>query len=250
MTGPGTNTYLIGNEAIVILDPGEDQPEHLAAILSAVRSDSIYAIVPTHAHPDHWPLAPRLSETLKAPTAGFAARNGFAPDRLVRDGDVLQGPDWTLEAVHAPGHCSDHVCYYLREERALFTGDHVMGWSTTVIGQPDGDLNSYMGALRRLRDMDASVMYPAHGRRIMDPRARIDELIAHREMRTRQLLEALAQGPATVPELVERIYTDVDPRLHSIARQSVLAHLNALLETGAVCPPEDAGQSHSVYKLR
>jgi glyoxylase-like metal-dependent hydrolase (beta-lactamase superfamily II) len=146
----------------------------------------------------------------------------------------VRGPGWTLEALHTPGHTSDHLSYFLREERALFSGDHVMAWSTSVIAYPDGSLTSYIGSLERLLAMDVARMYPAHGETIEDGRARVRELIEHRRMRTEQVRQALAAGTETVPALVERIYAGVDPRLHAAARYSVLAHLEAMIRDGEV----------------
>jgi len=234
MTGPGTNTYLVGNDRLFILDPGEDTPEHFEAIRAAVGRTPVSGIAPTHAHPDHWPLAPRLAQALGAETYGFKPLNGYEPRRLVADGAVLRDGDWTLRALHTPGHLSDHLSYFLVEERALFSGDHVMAWSTSVISHPDGSLTSYLASLERLLAMELGRMYPAHGELIEDGRARVQELIAHRQMRTAQVREALAAGPRTVSALVERIYAGVDRRLYPAARQSVLAHLDALVASGEV----------------
>jgi glyoxylase-like metal-dependent hydrolase (beta-lactamase superfamily II) len=234
MTGPGTNTYLVGTDRILILDPGEDTTEHFDAIRAAIGRAPVSGIAPTHAHPDHWPLAPRLAQALGAETYGFKPLNGYEPCRLVGDGAVLQGGDWTLRALHTPGHLSDHLSYFLDEERALFSGDHVMAWSTSVISHPDGSLTSYVASLERLLALDLGRMYPAHGELIEDGRARVQELIAHRRMRTAQLRDALAAGVQTLPALVERIYAGVDRRLYPAARQSVLAHLDALVAVGEV----------------
>ena len=234
MTGPGTNTYLIGQKTLFILDPGEQTKEHFTAVMRAVAFAQVVGIAPSHAHPDHWPLAAQLGESLDAVTLGSKGHNGYEPRRILADGDIVRGAQWTLKAIHTPGHTSDHVSYFLREERALFSGDHVMGWSTSVIGRPDGDLNSYLSSLARLLEFDISVIYPAHGEPITNARSRISELIAHRQMRTAQILEALRDGVESVPAIVKRIYADVDPRLHQAAQQSVLAHLDALIASKQV----------------
>jgi glyoxylase-like metal-dependent hydrolase (beta-lactamase superfamily II) len=234
MTDEGTNTYLIGEASVVVLDPGADRDEHCAAILSAMTSRSAYAIIPTHAHPDHWPLAPRLAVELGAPTWGFKPHFSFTPTRSISDRHILQDEGWTLQAIQTPGHSSDHMCYYLREEKALFTGDHVMGWATTVLPHPDANLNDYMASLERLRSIPMDIIYPAHGMPIQQPKQRIEELIAHRRMRSEQILESLRRGAGTVPEIVAQVYKDVDAGLHPVAQSSVLAHLDALLAAGLV----------------
>ncbi|PYV16443.1 MAG: MBL fold metallo-hydrolase [Acidobacteria bacterium] len=251
MTGPGTNTYLIGRDALFILDPGEDTDEHFRAVLEAVGATPVAGIAPTHAHPDHWPLAPRLAAAVRAETYGLKPHNGYQPARLMSEGATVRGPGWTLEALHTPGHTSDHLSYFLREERALFSGDHVMAWSTSVIAYPDGSLTSYIASLERLLALDIARMYPAHGETIEDGRARVRELIEHRRMRTGQVRLALAAGIETVPALVERIYADVDPRLHAAARLSLLAHLEALVQSGEAVVSRPAGDPlQARYALR
>lgn len=250
MTGPGTNTYLIGEDPIFILDPGENTDRHFEALREAVGSASVMGIAPTHAHPDHWPLTPRLGRLFKAPTFGYKAHNGYSPQRTLEDGAVFEGKGWKLKALYTPGHISDHLSYLLAEERALFSGDHVMRWSTSVISRPDGNLNQYLESLGRLLSLEIAVIYPAHGEPVLDARARIGELIAHRHMRTSQILEELERTPSSISELVQRIYIDVDPRLHGMAQQSVLAHLDALIESGRVCLEVEASNPLlSTYRL-
>ncbi len=240
MTGPGTNTYLIGLHSLFILDPGENTDEHFDAVMRLIGSTPVRGIAPSHAHPDHWPMAPRLARALGAPTFGYKSHNGYEPTHQVSEGDVIGDGDWSLEVLYTPGHISDHVSYFLRQERSLFTGDHVMGWSTSVIARPDGDLNSYLASLERLRSVDVAIMYPAHGAPIYDANSRIEELIAHRKMRTTQVVEALRAGIETVPAIVRHIYAGVDPGLYPAAQQSVLAHLDALAQSGKV-KVEDPG---------
>jgi len=248
-TGPGTNTHLVGGEALFLVDPGQLDEEHFARLVEAVGDAKVLAILPTHAHPDHWPLAPRLAERFDAPILAFAEASGLAPDRLLADGEVLLAPDVTLEVLHTPGHASDHLCFRLVEERALFSGDLVMGWSTTIISPPDGNLNAYMTSLERLSHLDMERMYPAHGAPIAEPHARVDELARHRRERTEQILQALSRGEAPLPTLVEQVYVDVDPRMHGAAARSLTAHLEALIEEGRVAV-ERRGDGTDTFRLR
>jgi glyoxylase-like metal-dependent hydrolase (beta-lactamase superfamily II) len=234
MTGPGTNTYIVGRDRLFVIDPGQDTDEHFRAVKEAIGTVPVLAVIPTHAHPDHWPLAPRLAAALGSHTAGFRSRNGFEPEIAVPDGYTFSVPGCSLEAIHTPGHASDHVCYYLRQERALFSGDHVMGWSTSVISQPDGSLNQYLASLERLKRIDTALMYPAHGEPMAQPRGRIEELILHRHARTAQIVDALRSGDRSADEIVRRVYSDVHVSLHAVARQTVLAHLAALEESGII----------------
>lgn len=255
-TGPGTNTYLIAPEdgtGVIVLDPGQESEEHLTALLGAVGGTPVRAVVVSHAHPDHWPLAPPLAQRVGAPLLAFFASEGMRPDRTVADGDVLELDDASLRAVHTPGHAPDHLCFLLERERALFSGDHVMGWSTSVIAPPHGDLRQFLGALDRLLELDdavdLAVLYPGHGPPVARPRARILELREHRLRRTEQALQALRASPGTPAELVARIYTDVDPKLHGAARSSLLAHLLALVAEGTVTRGEGDAEL-ATYRLR
>src|SRR5262249_12625498 len=157
-----------GWETVLVIDPGENHDRHFRAIVDAVGTATVIGILPTHSHPDHWPLAPRLAAVLGSITLGYKPMNGFVPDRLLKDGSTIEGQGWTLEALYTPGHVSDHLSLLLREERALFSGDHVMGWSTSVITRPDGNLRSYLKSLERIRPLDLSVLYPAHGEPVPD----------------------------------------------------------------------------------
>lgn len=233
-TGAGTNTYLVGSEELFVLDPGPLDEGHFERIVAAVGSARVCAVVPTHHHADHWPLAPRLAEHFGAPTLGYGPEGDWRPQQHVAHGELLEAHDVTLEAIHTPGHAPDHLCYLLREESTLFSGDHVMGWSTSVIAPPGGNLNDFLASLARLRSYTYERMLPAHGLPIERPYERIDEIREHREMRTRQALEAMHDGLDTIREMVARIYADVDPRLHTPAAWSLLAHLLALEEAGRV----------------
>lgn len=248
--GPGTNTYLVGTGALFILEPGAASDEHFRAIVDAVAERPVAGIVPSHSHSDHWPLAPRLAEHFDAPTLGFADHLGYHPQRKVADGETIEAEGVALTALHTPGHCSDHCCYLLDDGKMLFSGDLVMGWSTSVIVPPDGDLNAYLASLERILAMDIELMLSAHGTVIEDPAGRTRELYDHRLQRTAQALATLAHGPADIPAMVETIYRDVDEKLHGAAQMSLWAHLLALLASGQVVVARAADDPMAVvYRL-
>lgn len=254
-TFTGTQTYLVGNGAdVVVIDPGpagtgfaeHDETQgsgHVEAILAAIAGQRLVAIMCTHTHRDHSPAARPLQAATGAPIIGCAAlalddREGAAgaradaefdphyrPDRVLIDGERLAGDGWTLEAVATPGHTSNHLCYALIESGALFTGDHVMGWSTTVVSPPDGDMAAYMQSLNKLQLREDQVYYPAHGPAVVKPQQLVRSMIGHRRQREAQILRLLGEGPATVPEMVAQMYKGLDPRLNGAAGRSVLAHL-------------------------
>jgi glyoxylase-like metal-dependent hydrolase (beta-lactamase superfamily II) len=246
LTGSGTNTYLVGQDEIAVIDPGPDLDAHLDAILLAAGGRKIAAIVVSHAHRDHSALAPRLARSTGAEILSFGGARegtsprmaalggsfassaegldtGHVPDRRLADGDSLSGPDWSLRVLHTPGHLGGHICLALG--RTLFTGDHVMGWSTSIVSPPEGDMGDYMASLDRLAREAWDLALPGHGEPIPNPAARIAELAAHRRMRETQVLHALASGPATAAGLATRLYTDVAPGLLPAATRNVLAHL-------------------------
>ncbi len=233
MTGPGTNTYLVGVDEIAVIDPGPDDPAHLDAV-AACGGDRIRWILVTHTHIDHAPGAAGLKERTGAPVLGFAAREGFEPDDTIDEGFQLEATEFRLRALHTPGHASDHLCYLLEPELMLFSGDHVMEGSTVVIAPPDGDMAAYLDALRRLRGMRLRSIAPGHGHLIEDPRAKLDEYITHRGEREVQVMHALRDGASTVDDVVELVYVDVPHHLHPIARFSVHAHLLKLASEGKV----------------
>ena len=256
-TYTGTGTYIVGRQepggTVAIIDPGPDDPAHIAALLAAVAGETVSHIVVTHTHRDHSPAAPAVKAATGASIVGCAplvlddlgprADAGFdasyAPDAVLADGDGVAGPGWTLTALHTPGHTSNHLCFALPEERALFSGDHVMGWSTTVVAPPDGDMAAYMASLRRLLDRDDVVYYPTHGAPVTDPQRLVRGLIGHRKQRESQILARLADGAATVPAMVAAMYASVDPRLHPAAGLSVTAHLIDLSRRGEVVADGD-----------
>src|SRR4051812_15766194 len=230
MTGPGTNTYLVGIDEVVVIDPGPDDDSHLEAILGC-GGDRIRWIVCTHTHPDHWPAAARLAERSGAEVLAFDSRDGLEVDRQLADGDQVEGTEFRLTAVHTPGHASNHLCYLLEEERLLFSGDHVMEGSTVVINPPDGDMAAYLTSLERLLTIRPRLraIAPGHGHLIDEPKAKIDEYLSHRLAREAQVLAALrSAGKADTAALVAAIYTDVPEVLHPVAQRSVWAHLRKL----------------------
>ena len=247
-TYTGTGTYIVGHGTVAIVDPGPADAAHLDAVARAVAGERVSHLVITHTHMDHSPAAVPLRTRLGAQVVGCVplvlsddgprADAGFdpsyAPDRVLDTGETLEGPGWTLSALHTPGHTSNHLCYALEEERALFSGDHVMGWSTTVVAPPDGDMADYMASLRLLLDRDDTRYYPTHGAPIDEPQRLVRHLMAHRRQRETQILGQLEGGPQAIPAMVARMYTAVDKRLWGAAGRSVLAHLIALETRGIV----------------
>lgn len=239
MTGPGTNTYLIGHgDELTLVDPGPDQDFHVENILSQSQG-TIRRILVTHTHPDHSPAAARLKAKtgaellgMPAPASGYQDRS-FQPDRVLCHGDRIAVGDATLRVIHTPGHASNHLCYLLEEEGALMTGDHIMQGSTVVISPPDGDMGDYLASLKLLLDEDLRCILPAHGLVINDPHQAISGLIAHRLQRETKVIDAMkASGGGTLDELLPRVYDDVPTLLHGQARQSLLAHLLKLQAEG------------------
>ena len=236
MTGPGTNTYILGRGRVAVLDPGPAMGAHLAAILAALGPDEhVSHILITHTHLDHTALVPALVAETGAVTAGFGAYTGartnsgegidhdFAPDIVLADGNLLAGDTWQVQALHTPGHAANHLCFAFGD--VLFSGDHVMSWSTSLIAPPDGDMAAYMASLRRLQTGAWYTAYPSHGAPITDLLARLAFLIAHRHAREAAILAALAQGPLSVTALTARVYTDIPATLLPAAQRNVLAHL-------------------------
>lgn len=248
-TYTGTGTYIVGAGAeVAVIDPGPDDDLHLAALVAAIGDARVTAILVTHTHRDHSPLAGPLAALTGAPVLGCAplalvedsdhAEEGFdttyAPARVLADGEAVSGDGWTLEAVHTPGHTSNHLCFALAEEKALFSGDHVMGWSTTVIIPPDGSMGAYMQSLAKLQAREDAMLYPTHGPAIDRPQSHLRGLVLHRRQREAQVLGALADGPQRIAEMVPRLYANIDKRLWPAAGMSVKAHLIDLAERGRV----------------
>lgn len=247
-TYTGTQTYVVGVSDVAVIDPGPEEPEHLDALVKAIAGRPVRAILCTHTHRDHSPAAAPLKALTGAPIIGCAALamsdagpradaafdKEYAPDRVLADGETLTGDGWTIEAVATPGHTSNHLCYALRETGALFTGDHVMGWSTTVIAPPDGDMAEFMRSLEKLMGRPDRVYYPAHGPAVEKPHRFVRGLIGHRKQREGQILRLLKADVGAIPDMVARMYAGLDPRLTGAAGRSVLAHLIDLRARGIV----------------
>lgn len=240
MTGPGTNTYIIGTEALALIDPGPESEAHLQAMLGVV-GDRLRWILCTHTHHDHSPGSRALKAATGATVIGMRAPQQdrqdleFAPDRVFGHGDVLDAGAFTLRAVHTPGHASNHLCYLLDREKLLFTGDHIMQGSTVVIGPPDGDMVAYLRSLESLLALDIARIAPGHGHPIETPHDEARRLIEHRLKREQKVVDAFAtHNPATLDELVPIAYADTSPRLHPVARRSLHAHLLKLESDGRV----------------
>lgn len=238
MTGPGTNTFLVVDDTageVVVIDPGPDIPEHLRGIADAVAMrGTARAILVTHGHPDHEEGAAALRGLLGVPVYAWSREGAAAMDHPLADNAIVAVGTRRLRALYTPGHRFDHLCFLLEDTGALFAGDLIAGVGTVVIAPPEGDLLEYMASLRRLRALAPQLILPAHGPLLEDPLAVLDYYISHREERERQVLAALAAGPQTVGEIVRVIYADVNPDLHPVAAQSMLAHLYKLEREGHV----------------
>ncbi len=259
----GTGTYIVGHGEVAVIDPGPLQTEHIEAIAASLAGETITHILVTHTHSDHSPAAGALQKICQAPVYGALSNHRmfraapaaethvheevdhlFQPDITLADGQVLKGADWTLEAMHTPGHMPNHFCFRLPEENAVFTGDHVMGWSTTVIIPPYGSMSAYVNSLQRLQGCGYQTFYPAHGPPVTEPERYLNALIAHRRDREDEVIASLRQGLKTVPEMVAVHYADVGTALHAAAACSLLATLIKLVEEGRiVCTGNPAAAS-------
>jgi glyoxylase-like metal-dependent hydrolase (beta-lactamase superfamily II) len=248
-TFTGTQSYLVGGkDGMAVIDPGPDDPEHLTALEAAIGDAKVLAILCTHTHRDHSPAAAPLAARFGAPIVGCAPLmiessaprvdapfdKAYVPDHVLEDGESISGPGWTLTAVATPGHTSNHLCYALEETGALFTGDHVMAWSTSVVVPPDGDMADYMASLLKLYERDDRIYYPAHGPAIERTRQLVRGMHGHRKQRERQIVRQLDEKPRTIAELVPVMYKGVHERLWPAAGQSVHAHLLELERQGRV----------------
>jgi glyoxylase-like metal-dependent hydrolase (beta-lactamase superfamily II) len=245
----GTGTYVVGQGEVGVIDPGPDLAEHVEALLAGLMGEQVTHILVTHTHRDHSPAARALQQATGAPTFGFGRHAGgnrsdpaveeggdwdFVPDITVRDGDRIAGKGWTFEAVHTPGHTSNHLCFALPAEGVLFSGDHVMGWSTSVIAPPDGDMAAYMASLDKLLGRSDAVYWPTHGPAITEPKDHVRAFIAHRREREAGILDSLRAGIGQIDAIVERLYTGLQPGLRRAAGRSVHAHLIDLVGRGIV----------------
>ena len=245
----GTGTYVVGDGEVAVIDPGPDLDEHVAALLAGLAGERVSHILITHTHRDHSPAAAALKAATGAATYGFGPHAGgrrgdpaveeggdwdFAPDVTVHDGDAIAGAGWRFEAVHTPGHTSNHLCFALPDHGILFSGDHVMGWSTSVIAPPDGDMSAYMASLDKLLGRPDAVYWPTHGPAITEPQAHVRAFIAHRREREAGILECLAAGIGHIDAIVDRLYVGLQPGLRRAAGRSVHAHLVDLAGRGVV----------------
>jgi glyoxylase-like metal-dependent hydrolase (beta-lactamase superfamily II) len=242
----GTQTYLIGEREVAVIDPGPDLPEHLDALAAAIGGRPVAAIMCTHTHRDHSPAARPLAERIGAPVIGCAPLaletvglradasfdGDYAADRVLDDGESIKVDGERVKAIATPGHTSNHLCF--RYRGALFSGDHVMGWSTTVVFPPDGDMAAYMRSLDKLRQRDDRIYYPAHGPAVTNPQQYVRHLVGHRMQREKQILGLVAEHPRPIPDIVAQAYPGLDPRLTVAAGGSVLAHLLDLERRGLV----------------
>lgn len=259
MTGTGTNSYLLGQDQVVLIDPGPDDPRHMAALLDALTPDErIAAILVTHAHLDHSALAPRIAARVNAPVMAFGTADAgrsplmqsliaaglssggegvdlaFRPDETLQDGQTLRIGDTQIRALHTPGHMGNHLCFACGD--ILFSGDHAMGWASSLVSPPDGDMGAYMTSLHRLAALNWSQMLPGHGEPVTNPAARLAELIAHRHTREAQVLHALSLSPGTAADLAAWIYQDTPAALLPAAARNVLAHLIDLSDRNLAHP--------------
>lgn len=243
----GTGTYIIGRGDVAVIDPGPLQNDHLEAILAATKGERISHILVTHTHGDHAPLAAPLKARTGALVLGCAPAQagisasqeeehdtGYIPDRILQDGERIEGKDWALEAVHTPGHTATHLCFAWIGRNILFPGDHVMGWSTTIVSPPDGDMAAYMRSLGKLEARPESIYYPTHGAPINKAHEHVRALRQHRLQREAQLLSLIGQGITEIPKMVEIAYPDLPKMMHPAAERSVLAHLIKLRQDGLI----------------
>ena len=234
-TGPGTNTYLVGKEEVTVIDPGPAMQEHIDVITAA--APNIKQILVTHTHPDHSPGVRLLKEKLDVPAYGMLTNSSknqdqtFNPERILDDGEVFQEEEFTIEVVHTPGHASNHLCFILKEEKLIITGDHIMNGSTVVIGPPDGNMKQYIQSLEKLKEYDIEKIAPGHGELLENPHEVADWIVNHRLEREKKVFHALQEATKGTPDsLVEKVYDDVDSSLFPIAKASLLAHLIKLEE--------------------
>jgi glyoxylase-like metal-dependent hydrolase (beta-lactamase superfamily II) len=267
----GTNTYILGNKEVALIDPGPDISEHINAIMDGLGDEVITHILITHTHFDHWPACKSNQAACGAKTYGFTHKGdtlnrkqgsaetrilsnqerfeitGFIPDISIGHEDVIQGNGWSVECVFTPGHASNHMCFQLREEKTLFSGDHVMGWSTSVISPPSGNMEDYMNSLDLLLQRDDILYWPAHGPGIRDTKNYVKSFIAHRKKREQQILDELAKGANSISGMVSDLYKDVPEVLHPAAQRSMLACVVYLIKRGIIFCDEDVSVDSELF---
>ena len=261
----GTGVYIVGHGDVAVIDPGPEDSIHFEALKAALDGETVTHVLVSHGHSDHSPLARPLAEwagcktyakNCGVPTAkgelGSADDLGFIPDVKVGDGDVISGPGWTLDVIETPGHTCNHLCFGLREENACFSGDHIMGWSTTVVAPPDGDMADYMNSLDKIQEMKFDILWPTHGNPVRGA-AFVDEFITeyanHRRAREAAVIAQLQSGETSIPEMVKQMYADVDVSLHPAAAMSVLGHMVKLIREGVAISPDEKPTVRSHFEL-
>lgn len=262
-TYTGTGVYIIGKTNVAVIDPGPNLPEHRAALDKALDGRNVTHILMTHHHIDHSPLAIPLARDHGCQVYGYGVQIhppeggevrleagddlSFKPDVEIRCGKVIKGDGWTIDAIHTPGHTSNHMCYALRDENTLFSGDHIMGWSTSVVSPPDGHMGDYLDSLERIKARHFDRIWPTHGPCIDNVDEFVQAYIDHRLTREAQITEALKSGMSDIMEIVKKLYTDVDKRLYPAAAHSVLSHLIHMRETGRVRADKKDGLKTSYF---
>ena len=260
----GTGTYIIGRDRVGIVDPGPDLSEHIEALLRCLEGEEITHLLVTHTHLDHSPAVRGVQAARSAPSYGYGPHGAgrfergaqveegadidFAPDVEVRHGDVVEGQGWSVECVHTPGHTSNHICFQLREENALFSGDHVMGWSTTIVSPPDGDMGAYLGSLELLLGRNDAVYWPTHGPCIAKPQPFVRAYLQHRKDREAQILDCLGKGIGGIGEMVPIMYRELPEFMHPAAARQVFAAMLYLVEQGRAACEGELGV-HAAYRL-